>query len=292
MLTDTPSPVAEEPGASAEAAQTGPSPATSPEATAPAPSEGIATPTTPAADPSDPYTAAGGLDPEKLLEAHPGLKRYLDSKAGEVGDRLSKRQVEQERARIREEYEREQHQRYLDSLVDQDDLVGLGELAKRQRLAERNQRQQSEASQQVARHAEATLGQAVVGAFSSLPNHLQAVLYNEDGKTFRRWAPGGTVADGIAEMLKAAIDRGVDAEIKRRFPGVKSALEEAVQRERNGAALGEEPSPDTRPGAPAGTRVVTDRDLRNIRSMAEYDALFPPDRKGLPADGVIYRPNG
>lgn len=291
MLTDTQSPVAEQPSPSAEAAGSGPGPAASTEATAPAPSEEIATPTTPAADPSDPYSTVGGLDPDKLLEAHPGLRRYLDSKAGEVGDRLSKRQRAEIEREVREQLEAESHQKYLDSLVDQDDLVGLGELAKRQRLAERQAREQSHASQQIAQHAEATLGQAVVGAFSGLPNHLQAILYNEDGKTFRRWAPGGTVADGIAEMIRTAIDRGVDAEVKRRFPGLKASLEQTVQLERNGAALGEEPSPDTRPGAPIGNRVVTDADIRRM-NQAEYDALFPPDRKGLPADGVIYRPRG
>lgn len=290
MLTDTPSPVADQPSPSAEAAQSGPSPAASTEATAPAPSEGIATPTTPAADPSDPYSSVGGLDPDKLLEAHPGLRRYLDSKAGEVGDRLSKRHEATLRQQIREQYEQEQRERQLDSLVDQDDLVGLGEHLKQQRLAQRQATQQGQYSQQIASHAEATLGQAVVGAFSGLPKEVQAVLYAEDGR-FRRWAPGGSVADGIAEMLKAAIDRGVDAEVRRRFPHLKSSIEEAAQRERNGSALGDEPSPDTRPGAPVGTRVVTDADIRRMNA-AEYDALFPPDRKGLPADGVIYRRGG
>lgn len=288
MLTDTRDPVTDQPGASAEAAQTDSSPAASPEATAPAPSEGIATPTTPAADPSDPYSSVGGLDPEKLLNAHPGLQRYLDSKAGEVGDRLSKKQADQLERQIRERIEAENHQRYLDSLVDQDDLVGLGEIAKRQRLEERQRTQQGQASQQVARHAEATLGQAVVTAFQTLPKHLQQVLYAEDGTTYRRWAPGGTQADGIAELIRTAIDRGVEAELRARFPGIKGSLEEAIRREQNGADLGGEPSPDTRPGAAAGTRVVTDADI-NRMTLAEYEAMFPPERKGAPIDGVIYR---
>jgi len=289
MLTDTQIPVADQPGASAQTTDTGPSPAANTEATAPAPSEGIATPTTPAADTPDPYSSVGGLDPERLLEAHPGLRRYLDSKAGEVGDRLSKRQRGEIEQQVRQQLEAESHQRYLDSLVDQDDLVGLGELAKRQRLAERQQRDQSHASQQISRHAEATLGQAVVSAFSTLPNHLQAVLYAEDGKSFRRWAPGGSTADGIAEMLGAAIKAGVDHELRRLSPAQKAAIAEALQRERNGEALGGEASPDTRPGAPPRTRIITNADIARM-TAAEYAVAFP--RPNVPADGVDYRPNG
>jgi len=289
MLTDTRDPVAAEPSASAEAAPSGSSPAPRSEATAPAPSEGIATPTTTAADPSDPYAAVGGLDPDRLLDAHPGLKRLLDSRAGEVGDRLSKRREAELRAQIREEYEHEQRQRHLDSLVDQDDLVGLGEIAKRDRLAQRRAREQDHAGQQIADHADATLGQAIVTAFHRLPNHLQALLYAENGKDYRRWAPGGTRADGIAELIHTAISHGVEAELKRRFPGLKATTEEAITREINERMLAGEPSPDTRPGGPAGARVVTDADIRRM-SPAEYVAVFP--RPNVPADGVVYRPNG
>jgi hypothetical protein len=287
-LTDTRDPAATEPSASEESSQVGSGPAIETEAPAPPASEGIATPTAPAAEPPDPYRLPEDLDPAKLLESNPGLRRFIDSKAGEVGDRLSKkREAELERT-IRERIEAERHQAYLDSLVDQDDLVGLGEIAKRQRLAERQAREQSHASTQVARHAEATLGQAVVSAFQTLPQHLQTILYNEDGVTFRRWAPGGSTADGIAELIRAAIDRGVEAGLRAKYPGLKADLAEAIQREKNGEALAEEPSPDTRNGA-AISRVVTDRDIGRM-TLPEYEALF--DEKGRPRDGVDYRPQG
>lgn len=289
MLTDTRDPVAAEPSASAETGQTDSGAPAGTEATAPATPEGIATPTAPADGAPDPYRLADDLDYGKLVDTNPGLKRLLDSKAGEIGDRLSKRQAAELERRIREEIEQERRQQHLDSLVDQDDLVGLGEMLKRQRLDERQQRQQGQASQQVARHAEATLGQAVVTAFQTLPKHLQAILYAEDGQTFRRWAPGGTTADGIAEMIRTAIDRGVEAELRARFPGIKGSLEEAIRREQNGEVLGSESSPDTRPGAAAGTRTVTDADIGRM-TLAEYEAIF--DEKGRPRDGVVYRPRG
>ena len=289
MLTDTQIPVADQPGASPETTGASSGAVADTEAAAPAPSEGSATPTTPAAEAPSPYSLPDDLDLEQLVERNPGLKRYVDSKAGAIGDRLSKRQRGEIEQQVRQQLEAESHQRYLDSLVDQDDLVGLGELAKRQRLAERQQRDQSQASQQISRHAEATLGQAVVSAFSTLPNHLQAVLYAEDGKSFRRWAPGGSTADGIAEMLGAAIKAGVDHELRRLSPAQKAAIAEALQRERNGEALGSEASPDTRPGAPPRTRIITNADIARM-TAAEYAVAFP--RPNVPADGVDYRPNG
>lgn len=283
---ETPQSETVQPGPSEES-PSGSSPAAPSEAPAPATPPADAPAEAPAAEAPDPYSAAKSLDPHKLLAAHPDLARLVDAKAGEVGDKLYRRREPELTAQLRAQLEAERHQAYLDSLVDQDDLVGLGEEAKRRVLADRQQRQTLTGQQQVARHAEAILGQAVVEAFASLPPPVQSVLYDADGTTYKRWAPGGTTAQGIAELVRAAYERGVDVGIKERLPQVKAEVRAAVVRELNGDALEGEPSPDTRPGATGGGRVVTDADIGRM-TLQEYDALF--EENGAPKPGVLYRP--
>jgi flagellar motility protein MotE (MotC chaperone) len=242
---------AEAPVAQPTAAPTEPAGSSVPPAESPAPApEAQEAPSEPAADP---LAGIDAHDPAVLFERHPGLKRYADSKAGELKSKDLPKLRAEIAAEVRAQFEQEAEERRLAQLAESDDAYGVLEVVKK-RNQSKTEREQAELAQQVEakRLSDLTqhrLGETVVRAFEKLGDAAKGVLFDAQGQP-KHFAGDGTAEGGLAEAIQAAIAAGVESTLKERTPKFRAELEAAIRKELNGEAL-DEPSPDTRGGSPA-----------------------------------------
>jgi len=190
-----------------------------------------------------------------------GASDWLKGKVGAQKQQTEREQrAERERiaAEVRAEIEREAEERRLAELAASDDAFGVLEEVKRrtQTKAEAQASAQAEARANalLEHRTQTTIAGAVKAIADALPEG-KALLWAEDGQP-RRYAPEGTVADGLKEFIAAAVDLSAKAELAKRVPDLRKEIEAAVRAELNAERLGGEPSPDTRGGS-AGQGTIT-----------------------------------
>jgi hypothetical protein len=242
----------------------GSSPSPTAEASPPASATGAQdAPRTPAAEEKpDPLAGIDAHDPEVLYERHPGLKRWVDSKAGE----LTSKNVTKAEAEIRTKVEQEflsdperinlliEDRRYREA-IKEGDLVTVGEIAaaREARTAQQAAQSQSEAATEQLRSKAAFDSASTIGTaiWQAVENDLPEAARKELTKDW------GHKPENIAEyavaVVKALAAAGVEKGIAERLPKVKAELEAALSQDGNAQRLAQEPTPDTRGGSNSGS---------------------------------------
>lgn len=184
------------------------------------------------------------------------LTRQNDWLAGKIGKAKQQTQAEQdaERRRLeanwRAEWEREQEDARLREAVQQDDAFAANEILKKRYSAEDEQRQTEQQRRRqrldLYREVQGTIGSAVQAVAEALPDGIgRELLFDKDGQP-RRYAPEGSVEDGLREMLTEAVRLQAAPLIEK----ARTESYEAGRRDALAQVNGGEPTPQRAGGAP------------------------------------------